>query len=160
MQERVAPIKVRKVTQMSVGRDQLLHLIEIWIDPLVLALSLWIVAFLVEEALAPRHVVLSIVVFSITFPGSANLTRSLASMLRHVTLGWLTVSGLLVIFGYLTSYLRYFEEELLLTWFWAAPASQIGAHVLLRFAAPKLLEIQGHRRASRSKGIAAPSSPG
>jgi putative colanic acid biosysnthesis UDP-glucose lipid carrier transferase len=147
MQERVAPIKVRKVTQMSMGRDQLLHLIEIWIDPLVLALSLWVVAFVVEEALLPRHVILSIVAFSITFPGSANLTRSVASMLRHVVLGWLTVFGLLVVFGYLTGYLRYFGEDLLLAWLWAAPASQIGAHLLLRLAAPKLLEIQGHRRA-------------
>jgi putative colanic acid biosynthesis UDP-glucose lipid carrier transferase len=147
MQERVAPIKVRKVTQMSMGRDQLLHLIEIWIDPLVLALSLWMVAFVVEEALLPRHVILSIVAFSITFPGSANLTRSVASMLRHVVLGWLTVFALLVVFGYLTGYLRYFGEDLLLAWLWAAPASQIGAHLLLRLAAPKLLEIQGHRRA-------------
>lgn len=147
MQERVAPIKVRKVTQMSVGRDQLLHLVEIWIDPLILALSLWAVAVWVEGVLAPRHVILAVVVFSITFPGSANLGRSIPSMLRHVVLGWLTVSCLLLIFGYLTSYLRYFEEELLLTWFWAAPASQVGAHLLLRLAAPRLLEIQGRRRA-------------
>ncbi len=147
MQERVAPIKVRKVAQMSMGRDQLLHLIEISIDPLALALSLWVVAFLVEDTLAPRHIILSIVVFSVSFPGSANLNRSLPSMLRHVVLGWFTISGLLLAFGYLTGYLRYFEEEMLLTWFWAAPASEIGAHLALRLAAPKLLEIQGHRRA-------------
>jgi putative colanic acid biosysnthesis UDP-glucose lipid carrier transferase len=147
MQDRVSPIKVRKVTQMSVGRDQLLHLIEISIDPLVLALSLWVVAALVEETLAPRHIILSVVVFAITFPGSANLGRSVWSMLKHVALGWLTVSGLLLVFGYLTSYLRYFEEELLVTWWWAAPASQATAHLLLRLGAPKLLEIQGHRRA-------------
>ena len=147
MQQRITPIKVRRVTKMSVGRDQLLHLIEIWIDPLVLAVSLWIVALVVEESLAPRHVILSIVVFSVTFPGSANLGRSIASMLKHVAFGWLTVSALLLLFGYLTGYLRYFEEELLVAWWWAAPASQASAHLLLRLAAPKLLEIQGHRRA-------------
>jgi len=97
------PISVRKVTRMSVGRDQLLHLIEISIDPLVLALSLWIVAFIVEEHLAPRHVVLSVVVFAVTFPGAANLGRSLPSLLKHVAYGWLIVSGLLFLFGYLTS---------------------------------------------------------
>jgi len=147
MQERIAPIKVRKVTQMSVGRDQLLHLLEIWVDPLILAVSLWAVAFWVESVLAPRHVILGIVVFSITFPGSANLGRSVPSMLRHVLLGWLTVSALLLALGYLTGYLRYFEEELLLAWFWVAPASQIAGHLVLRLAAPKLLEIQGRRRA-------------
>ncbi len=141
------PISVRKVTRMSVGRDQLLHLIEISIDPLVLALSLWVVALIVEEHLAPRHVILSVVVFAVTFPGSANLGRSLPSLLKHVVYGWLVISGLLLLFGYLTGYMRYFDRELLITWWWAAPASQAGAHLLLRFTAPTLLEIQGERRA-------------
>src|SRR5258705_1633120 len=141
------PISVRKVTRMSVGRDQLLHLIEISIDPLVLALSLWVVALVVEEHLAPRHVILAVVVFAVTFPGSANLGRSLPSLLKHVVYGWLVISGLLLLFGYLTGYLRYFDREMLITWWWAAPASQAGAHLLLRFTAPTLLEIQGERRA-------------
>jgi putative colanic acid biosynthesis UDP-glucose lipid carrier transferase len=147
MQDRVAPIKVRKVTQMALARDQLLHLMEVWVDPLILALSLWAVAFALEGVLAPRHVILAIVVFSITFPGSANLGRSIPSMLRHVLLGWLTVSGLLFVLGYLTTYLRYYEEDLLLAWFWVAPLSQVSGHLLLRLAAPKLLEVQGRRRA-------------
>jgi putative colanic acid biosynthesis UDP-glucose lipid carrier transferase len=129
------------------ARDQLLHLIEITIDPLVIALSLWIVALAVEGYVAPRHIVLSIVAFSLTFPGSANLSRSLPSMVRHVALGWLAVSALLFVFGYVTTYLRYFEDELLLTWWWAAPASQVCAHTVLRLAAPRLLEAQGERRA-------------
>jgi Undecaprenyl-phosphate glucose phosphotransferase len=147
MPEHVVPIAVRKITRMSMGRNQLLHLIEISIDPLVLALSLWIVAIVVEEQLLARHVILSVVVFSVTFPGSANLGRSVKSMLRHVALGWLTVSALLFIFGWATGYLRYFDPEMLLTWFWVAPASQAGAHLLLRLAGPRLMEMQGQRRA-------------
>src|SRR3954470_4583242 len=141
------PISVRKVTRMSVGRDQLLHLIEISLDPLVLAVSLWAVALAVEEHVAPRHVILSVVVFAVTFPGSANLTRSVASMLRHIGLSWLTVSGILLVFGYLTGYLRYFDRELLVTWWWVAPSSQACAHLALRMAGPRLLEMQGERRA-------------
>src|SRR5262245_39549477 len=141
------PISVRKVARMSVGRDQLLHLIEISIDPLVLALSLWAVALFVEEHLAPRHVILSVVRFAVTFPGSANLNRTVPSLVKHIALSWLTVSGLLFLFGYLTGYLRYFDRDLLITWWWAAPASQACAHVALRTAAPWLLEIQGQRRA-------------
>src|SRR4051812_7316157 len=110
-----SPISVRKVTRMSLGRDQLLHLIEISLDPLVLAVSLWIVALAIEQHIAPRHVILSVVVFAVTFPGSANLTRSMASMLRHVALSWITVSGMLLVFGYLTGYLRYFDRDFLVT---------------------------------------------
>src|SRR4051812_30438088 len=129
MPESVAPISVRKLTRMSMGREQLLHLIEISIDPLVLALSLWVVALVVEEHLAPRHVILSVVVFAVTFPGSANLGRSVASMLRHIALSWFTISALLAVFGYLTGYLRYFDPAMLATWWWAAPASQAVAHL-------------------------------
>src|SRR5262245_11677407 len=132
MAERAVPIKVRKLTQMSVGREQLLHLLEISLDPLVLALSLWVVAFLIERTIAPRHIILSIVVFSVTFPGSANLNRSLWSMLKHVALGWLTVSGLLFAFGYLTGYLRYFERETLTTRRCAAPPRQLGTTLVAR----------------------------
>jgi putative colanic acid biosynthesis UDP-glucose lipid carrier transferase len=142
-----APISVRKVTRMSIGRDQLLHLIEISLDPLVLAVSLWAVAIVVAQIVAPRHIILSVVVFAVTFPGSANLSRSVGSMLKHVALSWLTVSSLLLVFGYLTGYLRYFDRELLVIWWGVAPASQAGAHLLLRFAAPRLLEWQGQRRA-------------
>src|SRR3954463_13382616 len=123
MPQSATPISVRKVTRMSVGRDQLLHLIEITLDPLVLALSLWAVALAIEQHIAPRHVILSVVVFAVTFPGSANLTRSVASMLRHIALSWLTISGILFVFGYLTGYLRYFDRELLVTWWWVAPLS-------------------------------------
>lgn len=132
---------------MSMGRDQLLHLIEISLDPLVLALSLWAVAIATEQHIAPRHVILSVVVFAVTFPGSANLSRTIGSMLKHVCLAWLTISSLLLAFGYLTGYLRYFDRELLVTWWWVAPTSQACAHLLLRLAAPRLLEMQGQRRA-------------
>jgi putative colanic acid biosynthesis UDP-glucose lipid carrier transferase len=147
MPQAVAPISVRKVARMSMGRDRLLHLLEISIDPLVLALSLWVVALAVEDGVAPRHVILSVVVFAVTFPGSANLGRSLPSMLRHVLLSWITVSSVLFLFGYLTGYLRYFERELLVTWWWGALIGQAGAHLVLRATAPKLLELQGDRRA-------------
>lgn len=142
-----APISVRKVTRMSMGRDQLLHLVEITLDPLVLALSLWLVALAVEHRIAPYLVILSVVVFAITFPGSANLNRSIPSMLKHIALGWMTISGLLFAFGYFTGYIRYFDFELLAIWWWVAPTSQTAAHLLLRVIAPRLLEMQHERLA-------------
>jgi len=63
-------------------------------------------------------------------------------------LSWLAIFGLLFLLGYGSGYLRYFNIELLQTWFWVAPASQVVAHFLLRWAAPKIIELQGgHRRA-------------
>ena len=133
---------------MSVGRDQLLNLLEISIDPLVLVLSLWGVALLVNGTLSPRYVVLSLIVFSLTFPGSTHLTQSLWLVARQIVVSWLTLSGLLFFFGYVSGYLSYFDLEVLEHWWWAAPSSQLVAHIVLRLAAPTIIELQGqHRRA-------------
>ena len=148
MDQQVAPASFRKTARLPIGRDQLLNMLEFSIDPLVLALSLWALALWFDGNLAPRYVILSLIVFSLTFPGATHLTQSPWSVLRHVVLGWLAISGLLFLFLYASGYLQYFDRDLLVTWWWVAPSSQLAAHFLLRVAAPAIIELQGqHRRA-------------
>ena len=147
MPQQVSRVQFRKATRIPVGRDQLLNMLEFSIDPVVLALSLWPVAFVVEGYLAPRYVILSLIVFSLTFPGSTHLTQTLGRVFRNIILGWLTLSGLLFLFGYVSGYLAYFDRDILVTWLWVAPSSQLVAHIALRLAAPKIIELQGQRRA-------------
>ena len=110
--------------------------------------SLWGVALWVDGYLAPRYVILSLIVFALTFPGSTHLRQFPWSVLRHVAVGWLAISGLLFLFVYASGYLQYFERDLLVTWWWVAPSSQLVAHFMLRLAAPTIIELQGeHRRA-------------
>ena len=59
-------------------------------------------------------------------------------VIRQIVVSWLTVFGLLFAFGYASGYLRYFDSDVLLVWFWAAPASQAVAHFLLRWATPSI----------------------
>jgi putative colanic acid biosysnthesis UDP-glucose lipid carrier transferase len=148
MGPQTAPISFRKATRIPVGRDQLLNTLEFSIGPLVLAVSLWVVATWYDGYLAPRYVVLSVIVFSLVFPGFAHLTRSPWSVVRHILAGWVAVSGLLFLFGIASGYLDYFDQRVLLTWWCVAPISECAAHMLLRWAAPKIIEFQGpHRRA-------------
>jgi len=70
-------------TRISVGRDQILNLIEILLDPLVLVFSQWAVAFWIEGHLTPKDVILSLIVFSLTFPGTTRLTMPAWRALRH-----------------------------------------------------------------------------
>jgi len=107
-------------TRISVGRDQILNLIEILLDPLVLVFSQWAVAFWIEGHLTPKDVILSLIVFSLTFPGTTRLTMPPWRALRHIALGWLTLSGLLFVFGYASRYLTEFDPDFLLTWWWMA----------------------------------------
>jgi len=153
MAQRSVPVTFRKAARIPVGRDQLLNTIELLIDPMALVLSLWVVTLTFEDYLAPRYVILSLVVFSLTFPGSTHLTDSPLRLIRHVMLSWLVVAGLLFLFGYGSGYIRYFDLELLKTWAWAAPASQLTAHFVLRMAAPNILDLQGEGRLAIVAGM-------
>ncbi|HEY6280514.1 MAG TPA: undecaprenyl-phosphate glucose phosphotransferase [Burkholderiales bacterium] len=146
MHQQVSRVQFRKAIRIPMGRDQLLNLLEISIDPFALSLSLWPIAFWYDGYLAPQHVILSLIVFSLTFPGSAHLSQTPGSALRHIILGWLTLSVLLLAFGYVSGYLAYFDRDILVTWLWVAPSSQLVAHIALRLAAPKIIELQGQRR--------------
>ena len=143
----------RKVARIPVGRDHLLNMIEFSICPLVLALSLWAVAFWFDGYLSPRYVVLSLIVFALTFPGSTFLSLPVWRVPARIAANWLVISGLLYFFGYASGYLDNFDLAVLLTWWWVAPSSELACHLLLRAAAPKILELQGPQRRAIVAGM-------
>jgi putative colanic acid biosynthesis UDP-glucose lipid carrier transferase len=143
---RALPVVFRNATRLSVARDQLLHILEVLLDPIVLALSLWVVSLVVEGEIGRHNIILSVIVFALTFPGYSRLTTAPWRVARNIVMSWLTIAGLLVLFGWGSRYLQYYDRDTLVTWFWAAPISQIGAHFLLRAAAPALRSLQGHTR--------------
>ena len=153
MQQPSPPPTLRKATQIPVGRDQLLNVLEFLIEPLTLALSLWAVAILITGYLAPRYILLSLGVFSVTFPGSTFLTQPPKSVIRSIITGWLAISSLFYLFGYASGYINYFDTGVLLNWWWLAPTSTIGAHFLLRSLAPKIIELQGNQRSAIIAGM-------
>jgi Undecaprenyl-phosphate glucose phosphotransferase len=133
----------RKAGRMSVGRDQLLNLVEIALEPSLLVAALWISAVMTNAHVAARDIILAILVFALTFPGAARLSQSLLNAIRNILMGWLTLAGLLAAFGYASGYLLYFDTDMLVTWAWMAPAFAVGGHLMLRLAAPLIREVQG-----------------
>ena len=57
------------------GKDNLLSSIEAGLEPFVLVLSLWLVAIYFEGELSGAYLILSVIVFSITFPGTSRLNK-------------------------------------------------------------------------------------
>jgi putative colanic acid biosynthesis UDP-glucose lipid carrier transferase len=143
----------RKVTSIPVGRDQLVHSLEFLVGPLVLSVSLWVVTWAYEQTLSPRYVILSLLVFSLTFPGPAYLNQPVLRVMRHIIFSWLAISALLYAMGYASGYLGYFDLELLMIWWFVAPASELGAHFLLRWLTPKLIALQGPPRRAVVAGM-------
>jgi putative colanic acid biosynthesis UDP-glucose lipid carrier transferase len=146
MPERAVPVTFRKGARFSIGRDQLLYVIELLLEPLTLVLSLWAVALAIEGRLGPQDVILALIVFSLTFPGPSRLAMPFSRLLRYIALGWGAIGGLLYLFGYASRTLEHFEPAVVHTWLWVAPASLVAAHLALRAAAPAIRAFQGEAR--------------
>jgi putative colanic acid biosynthesis UDP-glucose lipid carrier transferase len=125
------------------GKDNLLTAIEDILDPVVLTFSLWMIVIGFEGELLPPYLILSVIVFSISFPGKSYLQSSVWRMLTDIVFSWLWIASLLLFLGFASRYIREFSNPALITWLWVAPLSQIGAHLLLRTTAPYLLMLQG-----------------
>jgi putative colanic acid biosynthesis UDP-glucose lipid carrier transferase len=149
-------VTFRRGGRITFGRGHLLNLFEAALEPVVLILSLWVVAVLIEGHLRAPHMILALIVFSLTFPSAERLAQSPLRVLRNIALGWLALSALLLAFGYATHYTRYFDRETLITWFWVAPSCQMSAHLLLRLAAPFIRQLQGEARRAVLAGMNEP----
>lgn len=128
------------------GTDNLLSFFEILIGPVSFILSLWGLAFYYDGTIQSPYVILSILVFALSFPGHARLQSFLISEMFNITLSWTWLASMLFIIGIASGYIYDFSKQVLYAWLWVAPLTKIFAVLLLRFAAPTLLRLQGPPR--------------
>ena len=128
---------------MGLGRSHLFTAIEAALDPLIFVFSLWGLAFYFEGAVSPGYLILSVIVFSLTFPGTSQLRLPFKKVLFNVAFQWLWIAGLLLLTGLATGYFYDFSMRVLGNWLWFAPLAQVAGHLTLRVAAPQLLKLQG-----------------
>ena len=143
----------REPKSMGLGRSHLFTAIEAALDPFVCVVSLWFLAFYFEGAVAPGYLVLSLIVFSLTFPGTSQLRLPVKKVIFNVIFQWLWIVSLLLLTGFVTGYLDDFSRKVLGHWFWLAPAAQIVGHLSLRVTAPQLLKLLGPPRAAVIVGV-------
>ena len=117
--------------------------VEAALEPVVLLLTLWGLAWRFEGSLPPAYLILSVLVFSLTFPGSSQLSFSAWRMVFNIVFNWFWIAGLLLLTGFATDYIYKFSGAAISNWLWLAPLAQIGAHLALRVGASQLLKLQG-----------------
>src|SRR5688500_11391567 len=110
--------------------SNMLSAVEAVLDPAVLTLSLWLISVSFEGELLPPYLILSVIVFSISFPGASHLRSSVKMLIFDVFYTWFWMALLLFFLGFATGYIGQFSDQVLITWLWAAPLSQIGVHLL------------------------------
>lgn len=136
----------KPAAQPALGKDNLLGMLESSVRPAALVFSLWGLAWHFEGEVLPAYLILSILVFALSYPGQALLQSSRFAMLADIAVNWLWIAGLLFITGWATGYIREFSPKVLLAWLWLAPLTELGACWVLRCAAPALLKLQGPRQ--------------
>ncbi|MEO8012888.1 MAG: undecaprenyl-phosphate glucose phosphotransferase [Polaromonas sp.] len=109
---------------------------------LVLVLSLWTLAFHFEHVLRPAYLVLSIVVFTLSAWGAMKFKPSMLENSLNIAIFWCCIALIFRLSDFSTHFTRYFSKEVIYTWLWVAPASQIGAHLVLRGVFPGLFKVQ------------------
>lgn len=118
--------------QLSFNKALSFHaLIKILIDPVLMISSLFFLAIYFEDKLTSQYVVLSIMLFALSFPGSWHKSRSLFEELSNTVGQWLVIVGILLFFGYATDYLNQFAQKVVVAWVVVTPLVLIFSHLLV-----------------------------
>lgn len=117
----------------------------VW-EPVIWVFYLWFVAGFYDKGLNGAYLILSIIVFSITFPAEPRLNSSWRQLVVDVFWGWGWVVFLLMLTGFATGYWKYFSAEAISVWLFTSPIILIAGQFVLRIATPLVLELQGPTR--------------
>jgi putative colanic acid biosynthesis UDP-glucose lipid carrier transferase len=129
------------------GQLSLLSLVRISLDPVLIVGSLVGLTLAWGEAFGAPDVVLALIVFSLTFPGSLPLVANSRALLKEIFLSWAVIVLILLFFGYATQYLGAFNSAIVITWIAFVPVMLYVAHRTVPVLLPKILEREGHRTA-------------
>ena len=135
--------RFRKAFGVAIARDNLLHITEALLDPVVVVFAVWMIANSYEGSLHPPYLILSVILFSLTFPSSSKINLSAGEVVSSTLVNWVLIAGLVIGFGLATGYISYFPAKAILTWLWLTPMLLMMAIFLLRIVAPVLIKLQG-----------------
>lgn len=134
-----APLAIRR--QLSAA-----GILRISLDALIAVGALLATALWFEHGVDGPYLVLALIVFSLTFPGTAHNAHSLGALLRDVILNWLVVVAVLFFFGYVSGYLWVFPQSVAVAWCIAVPVLMFVSHATLPFVLPKVMAMEGLHR--------------
>lgn len=104
--------------------------IKILIDPVLMIMTLVMLATYFEGKLKSEYVVLSIMLFALSFPGSWVNSKSLKKEFSNTFGQWFLIVGILLFFGYATGYLSHFSQQVVFLWGLVTPIVLIISHLV------------------------------
>jgi putative colanic acid biosynthesis UDP-glucose lipid carrier transferase len=121
------------------------------VDPAVAVATLAACAAWFGRGFDGACLILSLLVFAMTFPGSFVRAESAASprlgpLVVDIVTGWIPVAGLLALLGWATRTLDAFDPRMLAAWVLATPVALLAAHRALPLLLPRILAAEGLRK--------------
>jgi len=122
------------VTQQLSFRKQLTPVmaIQMVLDPALIISTLFALVAYYGETLDRNYVLLALVVFALTFPGTWPKNTTFRSELIHTISTWPVMMGFLIFFGYVTAYLDNFSQLVLTSWVLITPLVILLSHLFIR----------------------------
>ncbi len=120
--------------------------IETVLDPAAAVGTLFCVAALHGELLGAPYIILALIVFSLTFPGSFYLHDRFRRMVRKTVVNWLMIALVLLLFGHASGYLDFYPHRLIYLWLAATPLAMLATNTLARWLIPGILAMEGNSR--------------
>ena len=106
------------------------QLIKILVDPFLIIALLYVLAVINDGKLHSHYIILSILTFTISFPGSWRGAQTIKQELLSTFQQWLLIVVVLLFFGYATDYLIIYSPRVIFTWILITPFALLFAHYL------------------------------
>ena len=112
-------------------------LVAAFLEPSITVLAYLLINMYFDEPVQRPQLTLCLLVFALTFPGRNRFRDNLVAAGVDIGVSWLTLLGVLALFGYATRSLNYFEDDVLMAWAIGTPVAQwlavwLGAKVVRR----------------------------
>ncbi len=144
---------IRKASGIAIARDNILYIIESLLEPIVIVLTLWGVALWDEGSLTLPYLILSVILFSLTFPGGSKIIKHPWQIVRNTILSWGLLAGLVLLLGTITGNMNTFSTSAVDLWLWLTPTCQLLAMFGLRASSGLILKLQGEQKRAIVVGI-------
>ena len=123
-------------------------LVAAFLEPMIIVLVYVFTSLAFDEPVDRPALTLCLLVFALTFPGRNRFRENLIGAAVEIVTSWVTLLAILALCGYATRSLKYFEEQVLLTWALVTPVLQIAAVALgARIVRWQLSQPQARRTA-------------
>jgi len=122
-------------------------LLQAAVDPLVSIATLGAAASFFGGRFDGACLILSLLVFALTFPGSlARESGKAGELMLDIVTGWVAIVALLLLLGWASRTLGAFDQRMLLAWALGTPIALFAAHRALPQILPRILAVEGLRK--------------